>query len=170
VKYEEVYLHAYETGAQARTGLGTYFEYYNTRRRHQGLDGLTPTRPIINTSGYRKPHDNPAPHHLPAAADCPTRGVHFRATCRSRPKDGAFSTGSRRLSMALGRTPDAGIPDPNFFVRWRIHGGSSRARRAGTAGPRCRHRRAGPGRAVHRVAGFLASWVGLHYLLRAAGR
>jgi putative transposase len=42
VKYEEVYLHAYETGAQARTGLGTYFEYYNTRRRHQGLDGLTP--------------------------------------------------------------------------------------------------------------------------------
>lgn len=42
VKYEEVYLHAYETGAQARAGLGTYFEYYNTRRRHQGLDGLTP--------------------------------------------------------------------------------------------------------------------------------
>lgn len=42
VKYEEVYLHAYETGAQARAGLGTYFEYYNTRRRHQSLEGLTP--------------------------------------------------------------------------------------------------------------------------------
>ena len=42
VKYEEVYLHAYETGAQARAGLAAYFEFYNTRRRHQGLDGLTP--------------------------------------------------------------------------------------------------------------------------------
>lgn len=42
VKYEEVYLHAYENGAQARAGLGAYFEYYNTRRRHQGLAGLTP--------------------------------------------------------------------------------------------------------------------------------
>lgn len=41
-KYEEVYLHAYETGAQTRAGLGTYVEYYNTRRHHQGLDGLTP--------------------------------------------------------------------------------------------------------------------------------
>jgi putative transposase len=42
VKYEEVYLHAYENGAQARAGLGTYFKYYNTRRRHQGLGGMTP--------------------------------------------------------------------------------------------------------------------------------
>lgn len=42
VKYEEVYLHAYDNGADARAGLGAYFEYYNTRRRHQSLEGLTP--------------------------------------------------------------------------------------------------------------------------------
>ena len=42
VKYEEVYLHAYDDGAQARAGIGAYFEYYNTRRHHQGLAGLTP--------------------------------------------------------------------------------------------------------------------------------
>lgn len=42
VKYEEVYLYAYENGAQARAGLGAYFEFYNTRRRHHSLDGLTP--------------------------------------------------------------------------------------------------------------------------------
>lgn len=42
VKYEEVYLHAYENGTQARAGLGAYFEFYNTRRRHQSLQGLTP--------------------------------------------------------------------------------------------------------------------------------
>lgn len=42
VKYEEVYLHAYENGSQARAGLAGYFEYYNTRRGHQGLAGATP--------------------------------------------------------------------------------------------------------------------------------
>jgi putative transposase len=42
VKYEEVYLHAYDGGADARAGLGAYFEFYNTRRHHQSLDGRTP--------------------------------------------------------------------------------------------------------------------------------
>ena len=44
VKYEEVYLHAYENGSQARAGLGAYFDYYNTRRGHQGLGGATPNQ------------------------------------------------------------------------------------------------------------------------------
>ncbi len=35
VKYEEVYLHAYATVAEARAGLGRYFTLYNTRRRQQ---------------------------------------------------------------------------------------------------------------------------------------
>lgn len=42
VKYEEVYLHAYDNGQQARAGLGAYFQYYNTTRRHQSLEGRTP--------------------------------------------------------------------------------------------------------------------------------
>jgi putative transposase len=42
VKYEEVYLKAYESLAEARSGLGDYFEFYNARRRHQGLDYRTP--------------------------------------------------------------------------------------------------------------------------------
>lgn len=42
VKYEEVYLKAYENGTQARQGLGDYFEFYNSRRRHQGLSRRTP--------------------------------------------------------------------------------------------------------------------------------
>ena len=37
VKYEEVYLHAYETIDQARTGLQKYFQFYNTTRKHQTL-------------------------------------------------------------------------------------------------------------------------------------
>ena len=42
VKYEEVYLKAYGSMADARQGLGTYFEFYNGRRRHQGLGRRTP--------------------------------------------------------------------------------------------------------------------------------
>jgi len=42
VKYEDVYLRAYETPAELRTGLSRYFEFYNTRRRHSALDQRTP--------------------------------------------------------------------------------------------------------------------------------
>ncbi len=42
VKYEEVYLRAYASVAEARNSLARYFTFYNTRRPHQGLDGRTP--------------------------------------------------------------------------------------------------------------------------------
>ena len=50
VKYEEVYLNAYDTVADAKARLGAYFERHNTKRRHQGIQGLTPdmlyTQPV----------------------------------------------------------------------------------------------------------------------------
>jgi len=42
VKYEDVYLRAYETPAELRAGLARYFEFYNARRRHSALDRRTP--------------------------------------------------------------------------------------------------------------------------------
>jgi putative transposase len=42
VKYEEVYLRAYASVAEARDSLAHYFNFYNTRRPHQALDGMTP--------------------------------------------------------------------------------------------------------------------------------
>ena len=42
VKYEDVYLRAYETPLDLRAALARYFECYNTRRRHSGLDRRTP--------------------------------------------------------------------------------------------------------------------------------
>jgi putative transposase len=42
VKYEEVYLKAYETLPEARKELAAYFDFYNSRRRHQGLESRTP--------------------------------------------------------------------------------------------------------------------------------
>ncbi len=42
VKYEHVYLHAYESVTEARTKIATYFEFYNHRRPHASLDRRTP--------------------------------------------------------------------------------------------------------------------------------
>ncbi len=42
VKYEEVYLKAYESVGQARASLGRYLEFYNTRRPHTAHRGNTP--------------------------------------------------------------------------------------------------------------------------------
>lgn len=42
VKYEEVYLKAYDSVSAAKASLATYFVFYNTRRPHQSLDGATP--------------------------------------------------------------------------------------------------------------------------------
>jgi putative transposase len=42
VKYEEVYLKAYETVHEARTSLAKYFDFYNHERGHQSLDRQTP--------------------------------------------------------------------------------------------------------------------------------
>ena len=42
VKYEEVYLKAYDSVSAAKASLGTYLNFYNARRPHQTLDGKTP--------------------------------------------------------------------------------------------------------------------------------
>jgi putative transposase len=42
VKYEEVYLKAYNNGKEARISLGKFFNFYNNERLHQALDYQTP--------------------------------------------------------------------------------------------------------------------------------
>jgi len=42
VKYEDVYLHAYATGSEARARLAKYFAFYNSRRVHEALGYRTP--------------------------------------------------------------------------------------------------------------------------------
>ena len=42
MKYEEIYLMAYETVSDARASIGRYLAFYNGRRPHSSLDRQTP--------------------------------------------------------------------------------------------------------------------------------
>ena len=44
VKYEEVYLHAYDSVGEARASIGRYLDFYNRKRPHSSLDARTPDR------------------------------------------------------------------------------------------------------------------------------
>jgi len=48
IKYEEVYLRAYESVSQARASLGRYLDFYNARRPHSRLDRMTPDTIYFN--------------------------------------------------------------------------------------------------------------------------
>ena len=48
IKYEEVYLRAYETVSEARASISRYLDFYNRRRPHSSLDRRTPDQAYFN--------------------------------------------------------------------------------------------------------------------------
>ena len=48
IKYEEVYLRAYDTVSDARTSIGKYLAFYNGRRPHSSHDRMTPDEAYFN--------------------------------------------------------------------------------------------------------------------------
>ena len=49
VKYEHVYLHAYESTSDAKSKIAGYFNFYNQRRPHSTLDRQTPEQVYFNS-------------------------------------------------------------------------------------------------------------------------
>ena len=56
VKYEEVYLRAYESVSEARTSIGRYLDFYNGRRPHSSLDGTTPDQAYLTRCHRLQPN------------------------------------------------------------------------------------------------------------------
>jgi putative transposase len=48
VKYEEVYLRAYDSVSDARASLGRYLDFYNSRRPHSSLRARTPEQAYLD--------------------------------------------------------------------------------------------------------------------------
>ena len=48
VKYEQVYLHAYDSVVEARASIGLYLGFYNAKRPHRSLDRRTPDDAYFN--------------------------------------------------------------------------------------------------------------------------
>ena len=53
VKYEEVYLRAYDNVSEARASIGRYLDFYNRRRPHSSLDGTTPDHAYFTSLPFR---------------------------------------------------------------------------------------------------------------------
>jgi putative transposase len=54
VKYEEVYLRAYDSVAEARASLGRYLAFYNSKRPHSSLDARTPDQAYFDHIPLRR--------------------------------------------------------------------------------------------------------------------
>ena len=67
IKYEEVYLHAYETVSAAHQGLERYLRFYNQTRPHRTLDGRTPNGVYFDNLPTRQ---TTARHHLRKRTFC----------------------------------------------------------------------------------------------------
>jgi len=78
LKHEEVYLHAYETGVEAHTGIGSWIRFYNEERFHQALNYQTPRSvykqasrgklPLVEPIMIGKPILSCSPQHSPVRA------------------------------------------------------------------------------------------------------
>jgi putative transposase len=53
VKYEEVYLRAYDSVSHARASIGLYLDFYNRRRPHSSLDRRTPDEAYFDPQPQR---------------------------------------------------------------------------------------------------------------------
>jgi putative transposase len=55
VKYEEVYLRAYDSVAQARASIGRYLDFYNRKRPHSSLGARTPDQAYFHHQPQAQP-------------------------------------------------------------------------------------------------------------------
>jgi putative transposase len=59
VKYEDIYIHRYETVPQLPQGLGCFYPFSNTARLHQSLADRTPATVYLEGRGQRRARQSP---------------------------------------------------------------------------------------------------------------
>ena len=74
LKYECVYLHAWETGSEAKAGVGKWIEFYNRKRPHSALGGKPPAVVYWQRKEETQPGSAGAKSSLSYAGTCPSVG------------------------------------------------------------------------------------------------
>ena len=82
LKYEEVYLHAYDSPADAKAGIDGWMAFYNETRPHQALDNRTPADDYSGANGRATPQVGY--HHPRRYADDHPHQLDFNAVTASR--------------------------------------------------------------------------------------
>ena len=80
VKYEEVYLRAYDSVSDARTSIGRYLDPYNRRRPHSSLDGYDPRSSLLRATTCCQSAWQPDPRqrfHSSKRKNCPNSRGHL---------------------------------------------------------------------------------------------
>lgn len=67
LKYECVYLHAFETGSAVKAGIGRWIEFYNYRRPHSTHGIKTPAEAYAQSMALQKGHENVEENYALAA-------------------------------------------------------------------------------------------------------
>jgi Integrase core domain len=79
VKYEEVNLRAYDNVSEARASIGRYLDFYNARRPHSSLDGMTPDQAYFPRlplrCGHKRQHNGAVCGHHPSPRANAIRGA-----------------------------------------------------------------------------------------------
>jgi hypothetical protein len=86
LKYEEVYLKAYASVAEAKAGIGSWLGFYNEERQHQSLGYRTPRQaygqraptPSFNSSASSKQTSQTPISRPPTSAPAATYAAHRR--------------------------------------------------------------------------------------------
>jgi putative transposase len=79
LKYEEVYLKAYGSVSEARTSIGRYLAFYNSRRPHSSLGGMRP-RTSSTRDGCQKTGQHNSPQRgstYQTGLSCPDNRDHL---------------------------------------------------------------------------------------------
>ena len=83
VKYEEVYLRAYEGVSDARAPIGRYLDFYNGRRPHSSLDGITPDHAYFTPLPLRLGSLTTAELHISKRKNCSDNRVQLLLSARN---------------------------------------------------------------------------------------
>jgi putative transposase len=136
LKYECVFLNAFETGSEARAGIGRWIGYYNTSRPHSALSGRTPDEVYASDSEQEKLAAQSNPEStLAKPPSCLKKRTHLCLREEIQLQENQFRCVLGNHTLHVGAKLQQYRKSERFLEAW-LHGCKrARSRYAGTQHP-----------------------------------